>query len=116
MRGLPVGCRAGPGRLRRTPLQAHRNQPVTIDRTIESRVLGALMRAVILLECLLVLALAGLILSPTIPFGPSAAAADSLVFPAARFLADAKPGESALYTVDRGSASIEFRVERSDFG
>jgi hypothetical protein len=74
------------------------------------------MRALILLECLVVLALAGLIVTPTLPFSKGAGSQEPLVFPAARFLADAKPGETAAYTIDRGAGTLEFRVEKSDFG
>src|SRR5262245_16875295 len=73
------------------------------------------MRALILLECLIVLALAGLILSPTLPFS-SQTPQQHLVFPAAHFLADAKPGETATYAIDRGAGTLEFRVEKADPG
>jgi hypothetical protein len=76
------------------------------------------MRALILLECLVVLALAGLILAPgRLPGVPGPDAVEEpLVFPAARFLSDAIPGESATYRVDRGESTIEFRVVTADRG
>jgi hypothetical protein len=76
------------------------------------------MRALILLECLAILALAALILAPGrlpgVP-GPNTAE-ESPVFPASKFLADAVPGESVTYRVDRGESTLEFRVDKADRG
>jgi hypothetical protein len=71
------------------------------------------MRVLILLESVVVLALAGAILfgapgaSPTPP---------GEVFPAARFLLDAKPGESVQYRVDDGLSSLTYTVGTVDPG
>jgi hypothetical protein len=65
------------------------------------------MRALILVESLVVLALAAGIL-----VGPPAPASDAGgdVFPAARFVLDALPGETVLYRVDEGLATVRYTV------
>jgi hypothetical protein len=65
------------------------------------------MRALILLECLAVIALAVLILLKG-SRGPESGAAD--VFQAHRVLLDATPGEVAKYRVDDGKSILEFKV------
>ncbi len=65
------------------------------------------MRALILLECLAVIALAVLILLKG-GRGPGSGTPD--VFAAHRFLLDASPGEVARYRVDDGKSILEFKV------
>lgn len=69
------------------------------------------MRALILLECLVILALAGLIL-----FHPEPHDAEGEVFPASAFLPDAVPGESVAYRVDQAQGTLEFVVGAVDRG
>lgn len=71
------------------------------------------MRALILLECIVVLGLAGLVLSRGVP-GQGAVEPD--VFPASRFLADAEPGERATYRIDQGEGTVDFDVVHADRG
>jgi hypothetical protein len=71
------------------------------------------MRALILLECLVILALAGLILlAPP----PEQAAAFGEIFPASALLGDATPGEVATYRIDQGQGTLEFVVGAVDRG
>jgi hypothetical protein len=71
------------------------------------------MRALILLECAAILALAALILfrSP-----PGREAAEPEIFPAGRFIADANAGEGITYRIDQGQGTLEFHVVASDRG
>jgi hypothetical protein len=69
-------------------------------------------RALIVLECLVVLGLAALILTRK---DPSAFTAPD-VFAPARFVLDALPGEVATYRIDEGKASLEFKVTVVDRG
>jgi hypothetical protein len=71
-----------------------------------------LVRALIVLECLVVLALATLILLRKEP----GAVASADVFPAARFLPDALPGEVATYRIDEGRGTLEFKLTAIDRG
>lgn len=71
------------------------------------------MRALILLECLAILALAGLIL---LHAPPGAAAPEGDVFPASRMIGDANPGETVTYRIDQGQGSLEFVVGAVDRG
>lgn len=70
------------------------------------------MRALILLECLVVLALAGLILAHPTADAP----ASDVVFPAARFLMDADPGETVTYRIDANQGDLTFTVGTVDRG
>jgi hypothetical protein len=70
-------------------------------------------RALILLESLVILVLATLILLKRDgPGGPDGGD----VFPASRFLTDANPGETATYRVDESKGTLEFKVLVADHG
>jgi hypothetical protein len=69
------------------------------------------MRALILLESLVVLALAGFIL-----FARSAEPARPDLFPVGSFLLDAKPGDAIRYRVDDGRSTLTYRVGTVDLG
>jgi hypothetical protein len=70
-------------------------------------------RALILLECVVILALAALIL---VPRGGRASADEGDAFYAARFLMDAVPEEVATYRMDDGRGTLEFKVASVDRG
>lgn len=71
------------------------------------------MRALILLECLVVLLLAGLILTRK---APGASAGDVDTFGASRMLLDAKPGEKVVYRIDEALGTLQYDVVTSDPG
>lgn len=71
------------------------------------------MRALLLLESALVIALAAMILWPG---GAPAATPIGDYFPAERFLNDALPGEHVSYGVDGGRSTIDYAVEKVDPG
>lgn len=70
------------------------------------------MRALILLECLVILALAGLILLHP---SPGQETREQDVFPASLMLGDATPGETVTYRVDQAT-TLEFSVGAVDRG
>jgi hypothetical protein len=67
-------------------------------------------RALIVLESLLILGLSALILLRRAP------EPEPDRFAAVRFLGDAVPGETATYRIDEGQGTVEFRVTRADRG
>ena len=71
------------------------------------------MRALILLECFVAIALSvGIVVQK----GSSAAPVDSEVFSATRMLLDCLPGETATYRVDDGRATVTYSVDAVDLG
>jgi hypothetical protein len=71
------------------------------------------MRALILLECVVILGLAALILFRSPPGGGEP---EPLIFPAGRFVGDAQPGETVTYRIDQGQGTLEFAVAAADRG